>query len=187
MVMDKTLPLANVKAHLSEIVDGVESGHDRVILTRNGRPAAVILSPGDLEALPARRPGGDTAGARRTRFRPLSDRGRTASTFLQVLAAQLGETPIVAGYTLRVAPSAARALERLPQGVAAAVVEFLTGPLLQDPRRVGKPLVRQLAEYWSARRGAYRVVYAIEDATAGTKGLVLVVRIEHRADVYRPL
>jgi prevent-host-death family protein len=51
MVMDKTLPLANVKAHLSEIVDGVESGHDRVILTRNGRPAAVILSPDDLEAL----------------------------------------------------------------------------------------------------------------------------------------
>jgi antitoxin YefM len=51
LVMDKTLPLANVKAHLSEIVDEVESGHDRVILTRNGRPAAVILSPGDLEAL----------------------------------------------------------------------------------------------------------------------------------------
>lgn len=51
MVMDKTLPLANVKAHLSKIVDGVESDHDRVVLTRNGRPAAVILSPGDLEAL----------------------------------------------------------------------------------------------------------------------------------------
>jgi antitoxin YefM len=51
MVMDKTLPLANVKAHLSEIVDQVESAHDRVILTRNGRPAAIILSPDDLEAL----------------------------------------------------------------------------------------------------------------------------------------
>lgn len=51
MVMDRTLPLANVKAHLSAIVDQVESGHDRVILTRNGRPAAVILSPDDLEAL----------------------------------------------------------------------------------------------------------------------------------------
>ena len=51
LVMDKTLPLANVKAHLSEIVDRVESEHDRVILTRNGRPAAVILSPDDLEAL----------------------------------------------------------------------------------------------------------------------------------------
>jgi antitoxin YefM len=51
MVMDRTLPLANVKAHLSEIIDRVESSHDRVILTRNGRAAAVILSPDDLEAL----------------------------------------------------------------------------------------------------------------------------------------
>jgi prevent-host-death family protein len=51
MVMDRTLPLANVKAHLSEIVDQVESAHDRVVLTRNGRAAAVILSPDDLEAL----------------------------------------------------------------------------------------------------------------------------------------
>lgn len=51
MVMSETLPLAEIKAHLSEIVDRVEREHERVILTRNGRPAAVILSPGDLEAL----------------------------------------------------------------------------------------------------------------------------------------
>ena len=51
LIMDRTLPLANIKAHLSEIVDQVEAAHDRVILTRNGRPAAVILSPDDLEAL----------------------------------------------------------------------------------------------------------------------------------------
>ncbi len=51
LVMDKTLPLANVKAHLSAIVDQVESNHDRVILTRNGRPAAVILNLDDLESL----------------------------------------------------------------------------------------------------------------------------------------
>ena len=89
----------------------------------------------------------------------------------------------MAGFELRVAPSAARSLERLPEAVAAAVVEFLTGPLLAEPKRVGKPLVRQLAGYWSARRGAYRVVYAI-DLEARP---VLVVRIEHRADVYRPL
>jgi mRNA interferase RelE/StbE len=89
----------------------------------------------------------------------------------------------VARFELRVAPSAARSLERLPEPVAAAVVEFLAGPLLEEPERVGKPLMRQLAGYWSARRGAYRVVYAIDEADS----LVLVVRIEHRADVYRPL
>ena len=89
----------------------------------------------------------------------------------------------MADFELRVAPSAARSLERLPEAVAAAVVEFLTGPLLDEPRRVGKPLVRRLAGYWSARRGAYRVVYTSDEKNA----LVLVVRIEHRADVYRPL
>jgi mRNA interferase RelE/StbE len=89
----------------------------------------------------------------------------------------------VTHFDVRVAPSAARSLERLPEAVAAAVVEFLTGPLVAEPRRVGKPLMHQLAGYWSARRGAYRVVYAIDEQ----KRLILVVRIEHRADVYRPL
>lgn len=49
--MDATLPLAEIKAHLSEIVDGIEGRHERVILTRNGRPAAVLISPDELEAL----------------------------------------------------------------------------------------------------------------------------------------
>ena len=52
MVMnDATLPLAEIKAHLSEIVDRVEGRHERVTLTRNGRPAAVLISPDDLDAL----------------------------------------------------------------------------------------------------------------------------------------
>ena len=51
MVMEETLPLAEIKAHLSEIVDRVEQEHDRVVLTRNGRAAAVIMSSEDLEAL----------------------------------------------------------------------------------------------------------------------------------------
>lgn len=52
MVMSEvTLPLAEIKKRLSEIVDGVEQRHDRVLLTRNGRPAAIIISPDELEAL----------------------------------------------------------------------------------------------------------------------------------------
>jgi prevent-host-death family protein len=49
--MSETLPLSEIKARLSEIVDLVEEQHERVTLTRNGRPAAVLISPGDLEAL----------------------------------------------------------------------------------------------------------------------------------------
>ena len=51
MVMSNTLPLAEIKARLSEIVDQIEHEHERIILTRHGRPAAVIMSPEDLAAL----------------------------------------------------------------------------------------------------------------------------------------
>jgi antitoxin YefM len=52
MVMsDVVLPLAEIKKRLSEIVDGVEGRHDRVVLTRRGRPAAVLISPDELESL----------------------------------------------------------------------------------------------------------------------------------------
>lgn len=49
--MAETLPLAEIKARLSEIVDMVEEQHERVTLTRRGRPAAVLISPDDLAAL----------------------------------------------------------------------------------------------------------------------------------------
>ena len=49
--MSDTLPLAEVKAKLSEMVDRVEQQHDRITVTRNGRPAAVLVSPDDLASL----------------------------------------------------------------------------------------------------------------------------------------
>jgi prevent-host-death family protein len=49
--MSNTLPLAEVKARLSEMVDRVEHTHDRITVTRNGRPAAVLISPDELAAL----------------------------------------------------------------------------------------------------------------------------------------
>ena len=49
--MAETLSLAHIKAHLSEVVDRVEHQHDRVVLTRNGRPAAILVSPDELEAI----------------------------------------------------------------------------------------------------------------------------------------
>lgn len=47
----KTLPLSEVRSDLSSIVDRVDSTHERVTITRNGHPAAVLISPDDLEAL----------------------------------------------------------------------------------------------------------------------------------------
>lgn len=85
-------------------------------------------------------------------------------------------------WTIEVAASAGRQLDRLPEKLAAAVVEFLFGPLIKNPRRVGHPLHRELADLHAARRGAYRIVYEIDE----DRRVVSVLRIDHRADVYRP-
>lgn len=85
-------------------------------------------------------------------------------------------------YRLIMARSAARALSTtLPEKVATAVYEFVTGPLLDNPHRVGKPLDPPLAPAYSARRGTYRVLYLIND----TNRTVEVTAISHRADTYR--
>jgi prevent-host-death family protein len=47
----ETLPLATAKAQLSALIDQVEDTHDRVLITRNGRPVAVLISPEELESL----------------------------------------------------------------------------------------------------------------------------------------
>ena len=85
-------------------------------------------------------------------------------------------------YELVLAPPAVRALRaKLPEPVAAAVIEFLTGTLIQKPHRVGKPLCGHLAGVDSARRGTYRVLYRIND----DRHEVVVVRIDHRRGAYR--
>ncbi len=83
---------------------------------------------------------------------------------------------------LQIAPGAARALaEVLPERVALAADAFITGPLLDEPHRVGKPLGPPLAPARSARRGDYRVLYLLDDAA----GVVRVTAIRHRSDAYR--
>lgn len=86
-------------------------------------------------------------------------------------------------YQLRITGPAARALAgRLPEKISAAVYEFITTALLENPRRVGKKLLLPPYEgTWSARRGTYRVLYEIDEEA----GVVMVTAVEHRADVYR--
>lgn len=85
-------------------------------------------------------------------------------------------------YRLVVAASAERTLARLLERVAAAVVEFMVGPLLERPRAVGHPLRHELEGLHSARRGPYRIVYEIDEP----QHTVAVLRLDHRSDVYRP-
>jgi mRNA-degrading endonuclease RelE of RelBE toxin-antitoxin system len=68
----------------------------------------------------------------------------------------------------------------LPEAVATAAYEFITGPLLANPYRVGKRLLPSLDDRFSARRGTYRIIYRVDDQTR----VVTVVDVAHRRDVY---
>ena len=85
-------------------------------------------------------------------------------------------------WDLVVARTARRAFDRLPEKITAAVLDFILGPLLENPGRVGKPLRGDLAGLNSARVGAYRVVYEIDHASH----TIQVIYVDHRADIYRP-
>ncbi len=85
-------------------------------------------------------------------------------------------------YELVVAGPAARAIsDELPEAVAWAVIELITGALLENPRRLGHELRNELAGIWSARRGDFRILYRVDDEPHE----VQVLSVDHRRDVYR--
>jgi len=87
-------------------------------------------------------------------------------------------------YKLIVAAPAARALARdLPEAIAHAAIDLITGALLENPQRVGRELRNELSSVHAARRGTYRVLYRIDEA----ERTVTVIGIDHRRDVYRRL
>jgi mRNA-degrading endonuclease RelE of RelBE toxin-antitoxin system len=91
---------------------------------------------------------------------------------------EAGEYP----YELRATSTVRRGLsEILPEAVATAAYEFITGPLLREPYRVGKRLLPPMDDRFSARRGTYRIIYRIDDKNR----IVTVVDVDHRRDVYR--
>lgn len=84
-------------------------------------------------------------------------------------------------WQLDVRPRAQRQLALLPEKIAAAAAEFITGSLLDNPRRVGHPLRDEYSGQHSARRGAdWRVRYRIDEDTH----TVVVLDISHRSDTY---
>ena len=177
-----TESLRVVKDRFSEYVGLVDREHERVVVTRNGRPAAVLVSPDDLEALEetvrlledrsamAELDEAEQAVARRRR-RSRRRRGPAPPSDSSQLP-----------WELVVARPAARALsDVLPEAVAVAVIGFITGHLLEAPERVGGLLRGELAGTRSARRGTYRVLYRVDER----RREVVVLRVEHRRDAYR--
>jgi mRNA interferase RelE/StbE len=90
--------------------------------------------------------------------------------------------PAEVRYELRTTSTVRHPLsETLPAAVAVAACEFITGPLLREPYRVGKRLLPPMDDRFSARRGTYRIIYRID----GKNRIVTVVDVDHRRDVYR--
>ncbi len=84
-------------------------------------------------------------------------------------------------YEIAWAASALRSLDRLPEKIATACVEFVYGGLAENPQRVGRALRFDLDGEHSARRGDFRVIYVIDEQ----QRVVTVIAIDHRSDVYR--
>ena len=85
-------------------------------------------------------------------------------------------------YEIEITAEGLRYLNRLPEKVRVAALESIFGPISDNPNRLGKPLVGELEGLWSARRGDYRIIYeSFED-----EQVVLIHRVQHRGDVYRP-
>jgi len=78
-------------------------------------------------------------------------------------------------------PARRAVAERLPEPVAAAVLEFCYGPLTDNPHRVGKALSGPLTGLHGARRSTYRIVHLIDNE----HHVVEVLDVAHRGDIYR--
>ncbi len=83
-------------------------------------------------------------------------------------------------WKLVLAAPAGRDIERLPEKYATAIVEMLPA-LAANPKRLGKPLRFELEGRWAARRGPYRIIYALDERARTVK----VLAVAHRADAYR--
>ncbi len=85
-------------------------------------------------------------------------------------------------YDVQFTGPARRALQSIPPRIVPAIIEFVFGDLAREPHHGGKPLERELAGLFGARRGHYRLLYRIDDEALR----VYIVHVDHRADVYRP-
>jgi len=130
------LSLAEVKAHLSELVGRVNSQHERVTVTVHGKPSAVLIATEDLESPE------ETIAV-------LSD----ADTLSRLAASEA-----------ELARGEGESEEHLPEAFAFAAHEFIVGALLDNPRRVGRRLQAPLDDRQPPSEGTYRVIYRVDDA-----------------------
>ena len=85
------------------------------------------------------------------------------------------------GCTTQITPDSARSPDQHPKNVRPAVAATISGPLAENPQRLGKPLVGQLEGLLVDRRRDYRIIYEIDDE----EGLLIAHSVQHGRDIYR--
>lgn len=179
----RILPISTIKGKLNEFVDAVSSTQDQITITKNGAPAAVLVGADEWESLQETLYWLAQPGIRESIAEADADiaSGRT-----------YGEDEIRAEFGVPRRPTE-RCLT--PCGSPQPRVETSTSCHRESSRqwsnsrsaicraslRVGKPLRRELAGTFSARRGTYRLLYRIDDEHT----TVVILRVDHRADIYR--
>lgn len=93
-----------------------------------------------------------------------------------------GQADEQGSWKVEVTSPALKGFRQLPEKAAAAIVEFVTGPLAENPHRLSKPLTNELVGLRTARRGDYRVLFTLDV----DEHVLYVHRIEHRSNVYKP-
>ena len=84
-------------------------------------------------------------------------------------------------YEVGITPEGLQYLNQLPAKIREAALAAVFGPIAENPRRLGKPLLGELEGLTAARRGDYRIIYEILEE----EQIVVVHRIQHRGGVYR--
>jgi len=85
-------------------------------------------------------------------------------------------------YEVEITPEGLRHLSLLPEKLREAALAAILGPIADNPHRLGKPLLGELEGLHAARRGDYRIIYEIVEDDQ----VVLIHRVQHRRDAYRP-
>jgi antitoxin YefM len=155
--MARIISFTDARARLTELVDDVEARHEHVVITRNGRPAAVVVPAPEWQAI------GGTLDVLRDE-QTLADLRQSAK---DLKADRLFETlePSPGAPRLRLTRRARDQLRALPKVAQEAVLETLLR-IQAEPEAVGNRLLglalARMAGLWEARVGSYRVLYTIE-------------------------
>jgi len=181
--MAKTMPISEVKTRLPELVSGVEEREDEIVVTRNGKPAAVLINYDEYERLKETLdvlsdPVSMRQIAQSKRFYAKQQQGESFEALFGEPLISVNGANDNGGYRPDIPPPIAELIRYLPPELKRDIKQALRS-LSSDPF-CGTPLIGELRRLWRIKVRRFRIVYA-PDRNAR---LVRIFAIAHRREVY---